>query len=109
MNKIMHGVVLAFFAFTSWLIALVLKLPMMMAPVPAFTRLCMAAGPLVLMASMVLALAYCISIWMRRGETRASWVSFLATTMAAAILMLIPALIAICLPIVDVIRNMPRS
>ena len=100
MNKTMHGVVLVLFGVACWFLSLILKLPLMVlpatarlssvtpgqVPLPAFTRLCMGAGPILLAALALLALAYCIYVWVRRAERQASWVGFLATTMSALVL-----------------------
>jgi len=62
MNKVMHAVVLAVFAGACWFLSLMLKLPLMVlgaiarlpsvppgqAVLPAFTRVCMGAGPVLL-------------------------------------------------------------
>jgi hypothetical protein len=115
MNKIMHAVVLVLFGGACWFLALMLKLPLMVLPatarlrsvplesvnLPAFTRLCMAAAPILLAAFAVLALGYCIYVWVRKAERPASWTGFLATTMSALVLVLLPVVVAIYIPLVD--------
>src|SRR5437879_12667313 len=80
MNKLMHAVVLVLFGGACWFLSLILKLPLMVQPatarlasvppgqavLPAFTRLCMAAGRLLLAALSLLAWRYCISAMVRR-------------------------------------------
>lgn len=87
MNKMMHAVVLVVFGAACWFLSLILKLPMMVLPatarlraepldqtaLPAFTRLCMGAGPIILAAFALLALGYCIYVWMRKTERPTSW------------------------------------
>jgi hypothetical protein len=116
MNKLMHAVVLAVFAGACWFLALILiKLPMMVLPatarlrsvpleqaaLPAFTRLCMGAGPVLLAVFGLLALGYCIYVWARKAERVAPWTGFLATTMSALVLVLLPSMVAIYIPLVD--------
>jgi hypothetical protein len=114
MNKTLHGIVFAFFAFACWGVSLILKLPMMVAPkvshpLPAFSRLCMGVGPLVLMALVALALVYCLVVWLRKTQAPPSWVAFLATAMSVVVLAMLPTVIAIYLPIVDFIHTLPRA
>src|ERR1041385_8327681 len=119
MNKMMHGVVLVLFGGACWFLSLILKLPLMVLPatarlasvppgqasLPAFTRLCMGAGPFLLAALAFLALGYCIHVWMRRAERQAPWVGFLATTMSALVLVLLPTVVAIYIPLVDFLNR----
>ena len=116
MNKFMHALVLVVFGLTAWFLALMMKLPMMVQPMmarlrnagavgvdqlPAFTRLCMAAVPIVVGFLVVLALAYCIYVWSRKAERPASWIGFLAMTMSALAILLLPTAVAIYLPVVE--------
>jgi hypothetical protein len=119
MNKMMHAVVLVVFGGACWFLSLILKLPMMVLPasarlrsnplepaaLPAFTRLCMGAGPIILAVFALLALGYCIFVWMRKAERPASWTGFLATTMSALILVLLPTMVAIYIPVVDFLNR----
>jgi hypothetical protein len=119
MNKMMHGVVLVVFGGACWFLSLILKLPLMVLPatarlhsvpvgqavLPAFTRLCMAAGPVLLAVFALLALGYCIYVWVRRGERPAPWTGFLATTMSALVLVLLPTMVAIYIPLVDFLNR----
>jgi hypothetical protein len=119
MNKMMHAVVFVVFSVACWFVALILKLPMMVLPaiarlrsnplepaaLPAFTRLCMGAGPIILGMFALLALGYCIYVWMRKGERSASWTGFLATTMSALVLVLLPTVVAIYIPVVDFLNR----
>lgn len=123
MNKIMHGVVLALFGGACWFLSLMLKLPLMVqtatarltsaprgqAVFPAFTRLCMGAGPVLLGTLAVLALGYCIFVWARRAERQAPWVGFLAASTSALVLVLLPTVVAIYLPLVDLLNALPAS
>jgi hypothetical protein len=119
MNKMMHGVVLVLFGVACWFLSLMLKLPLMVQPatarlasvppgqavLPAFTRLCMAAGPVLLGTLALLALGYCIYVWVRKAERQAPWVGFLATTMSALVLVLLPTVVAIYIPLVDFLNR----
>ncbi len=119
MNKMMHAVVLVVFGVACWFLSLILKLPMMVvpliarlhsdasqqAPLPAFTRLCMGAGPLLLAGFALLALGYCVYVWARKVERPASWTGFLAITMSALVLSLLPTVVAIYIPLVDFLNR----
>ena len=121
MNKMLHAVVLIAFGGACWFLSLILKLPLMVQPatarlpsvppgqavLPAFTRLCMAAGPFLLGVLALLALGYCIYVWVRKAERPASWVGFLATTMSALVLVLLPTVVAIYIPLVDFLNHLP--
>jgi hypothetical protein len=83
MNKMMHAVVLPVFGEACWFLSLILKLPLMVQPatarlpsvgpeqavLPAFSRFCMAAGPVVLTVFALLALGYCILCLVAQGGT----------------------------------------
>jgi hypothetical protein len=119
MNKVMHAVVLLVFGAACGLLLLILKLPSMVIPaiarlpsvppgqaiLPAFTRFCMAVGPVVVVVLAILALGYCIYVWVRKAECAASWTGFLATTMSALLLVLLPSLVAIYIPLVDFLNR----
>jgi hypothetical protein len=119
MNKILHAVVLIVFSAACWFLSLILKLPLMVQPatarlpsvgpghavLPAFTRLCMAAGPVLLAVLALVALGYCIYVWVRKAERPATWIGFLATTMSALVLVLLPTVVAIYIPLVDFLNR----
>jgi len=119
MNKVMHAVVLAVFAGACWFLSLILKLPLMVqgaiarlpsvppgqAVLPAFTRVCMGAGPVLLALFAVVALGYCMFVWVREAERPASWTGFLSTTMSALVLVLLPTVVAIYIPLVDFLNR----
>jgi hypothetical protein len=119
MNKLMHAIVLVVFGAACWFLSLILKLPMMVLPatarlrsnplepaaLPAFTRLCMGAGPIILAVFALLALGYCIYVWMRKAERSGSWTAFLATAMSALVLVLLPTMVAIYIPVVDFLNR----
>ena len=122
MNKVMHAVVLVVFGAACGLLALILKLPSMVVPamarlpsvppsqavlpLPAFTRLCMAAGPVLLAVLALLALGYCIYVCVRKAERPASWIGFLATTMSAVVLVLLPSVVAIYIALADFLNRL---
>ncbi len=119
MSKVMHAVILVVFAGACWFMSLILKLPLMVQPatarlpgvqpgqaaLPAFTRLCMAAGPVLLAALALLALGYCIYVWVRKADRPAPWIGFLATTMSALFVVLLPTVVAIYIPLVDFLNR----
>jgi hypothetical protein len=65
----------------------------------------MGAGPVVLALLAVVALSYCIFVWVRKAERPASWTAFLATTMSALVLVLLPTVVAIYIPLVDFLNR----
>jgi hypothetical protein len=123
MNKVMHAVVLLVFGGACWFLSLILKLPSMVQPaiarlpsvppgqavLPAFTRVCMAVGPVLLAGFAVLALGYCIYVWLRKAGRPSSWTGFLATTMSALVLVLLPSVVAIYIPLVDFLNRSTTS
>jgi hypothetical protein len=58
------------------------------------------------MVALVLsAVVYCIYVWTRKGENRANWVSFLATSASALVLVLMPAIVAMFITVADFINR----
>jgi|SRR5215831_10485122 len=114
MNKMLHTLVMVLFVGACWFLSVMLKLPLMIEPMaaklpsaqpgqtvlPAFTRLCMVAGPVLLAVLAVLALGYCVYVCVRKSERQLPWVSFLATTMSAVVVLALPTVVAIYLPLV---------
>jgi hypothetical protein len=112
MNKIAHGIVLAFFGVASWLVWALLQLPQMVKlhgveNLPAFTRFCMGVGPFVVGGLATLAVGYCIWVWSRKDEPRVSWVAFLAAATGSLFLVTLPIVVALYLPLVNVLNNLP--
>lgn len=110
MNKFAHGIVLVFFGVACLLTWATFKLPMMVTPgleLPAFTRLCVSVGPAVVIGLAVLATAYCLWIWIRKGECRNSWVTFLAIATSALVLVTLPSVVATCLALINAVNRLP--
>ena len=119
MNKMMHGVVFVVFGGACWFLSLILKLPLMVqtmtarlpsvgpdqAVLPAFTRFCMMTGPFLLAGLALLALGYCSYVWLCKAERTGHWIGFLATTMSALVLTLLPTVVAIYIPLVDFLNR----
>ena len=112
MNKIAHGIVLGFFGVACGLVWALLQLPLMVRlggrelQLPAFTRFCMAVGPLVLLGLAALGTGYCLWVWLRKAETRPSWVGFLATATGSLFLLSLPIVTAIYLPLVSALERL---
>lgn len=112
MNKMIHGIVLALFGAACGFVSLILRLPIMAArgrPLPAFTNLCMAVGPYLLLGLGITATAYCLSVWVRKTDSGHSWVAFLATAVAALGLVMLPTIVAIYLPLVDTLNHLAQN
>jgi hypothetical protein len=108
MNKFLHAVILAVFGGACWFTSMMLKLPGMVAqgrPLPGFTRLCMGLSPALWLLFLVAA-GYCVYVWVRKPENRASWVAFLATTMSSLFLLMLPIHVAIYLPVADFLNHL---
>ena len=120
MNKILHSIILILFGGACWFLSMVLlKLPLMvqamtarlpsaspgLPALPAFTRFCMVAGPCLLAVFAFLALGYCVYVWVQKTERPAPWTGFLATTMTGLVLVLLPAGVALYLPLVDFLNR----
>jgi hypothetical protein len=114
MNKLAHGIVLAFFAMSCWFVWAVLQLPAMVRlkgqglQLPAFTRFCIGLGTWIVVALPIVATAYCLWVWIRKGENRNSWVAFLATATAALLFVTLPSM-AIYLPLVNALNHLPAQ
>jgi hypothetical protein len=115
MNKLAHGIVLAFFATTCWFYWAVLQMPSMVRlkgqalQLPAFTRFCIGLGTWMAVVLPIVAAAYCLWVWIRKGENRNSWVAFLATATAALLFVTLPAIVAIYLPLVNALNHLPAQ
>ena len=108
MNKIIHGLIAAFFAFacaclwgmlnlTSHAMLRVSDQP------PAFTLFCVGLRPL-FVALPIVAGAYCLYVWIRKTDVRRSWVPFFAATMGSLVLVMLPTMIAVWLPVIQFIE-----
>jgi hypothetical protein len=115
LNKLAHGIVLAFFGVACWLFWALLQLPPMVRlhgvelQLPAFTRFCMALGPSVIIGLATLASGYCVWVWLRKAENPRCWVGFLATATGSLFLVTLPIIVAIYLPLVQAIQSLPAQ
>jgi uncharacterized membrane protein len=109
MNKMLHAVILAFFAGGCWFLSLMLKMPMMVAGpravMPPFARVCVSYGPLVAAGLVLSALGYCVYIWTRKEGRRANWVGFFATVVSALLVVLMPTVVAMYITVADFINR----
>lgn len=69
----------------------------------------MALGPSVIIGLAVLGTGYCVWVWLRRAETRISWVGFLATATGSLFLVTLPVVVAIYLPLVNALNSLPAK
>jgi hypothetical protein len=115
LNKIAHGIVLALFGVACALVWALLQLPPMVRvqgaqlQLPAFTRLCMALGPVVIIGLAMVATGYCLWVWFRKAENRRSCVGFLATATGSLFLVTLPIVVAIYLPLVNALQHLPAK
>jgi hypothetical protein len=114
-NKLAHGIVLVLFGAACWFVWALLQLPSMVRvhgvalQLPAFTRLCMAVGPGIVMGLAAVATCYCLWVWFRKLDRQGSWVGFLATATASLFLVTLPVIVAIYLPLVAAIQSLPAK
>ena len=115
LNKLAHGVVLVLFGAACWFVWALLQLPSMVRvhgvslQLPAFTRLCMAVGPGLVIGLAALATGYCLWVWFRKRDRPGSWVEFLATATGFLFLVTLPVIVAIYLPLVAAIQSLPAK
>ena len=107
MNKLIHGLIVAWFGFDCWCLWGVLNLTGYLKPggdrLPAFSQFCVSLRPtLVVLPAM--AAAYCLYVWTRRGEAQPHWIGFFAVTTAVMVLLLHVTFIAAWLPVVKLIE-----
>jgi hypothetical protein len=111
-NKIAHGIVLAFFALATWFLWGLLRLSGAVRldhAIPAYTRLCIGIGPQVLTSLVVVAGLYCGWVWIRKLESKNSWVAFLATTTGALVLVIVLVVLAAYLPLLDALNQLAHK
>jgi hypothetical protein len=108
MNKVAHAVVLGFFALACWFLWGLLHVsgavPLGGHTLPAYTRLCLALGPSILTALVVLATLYCIWVWARKADGRTPWVSFLSTATAVLSFAMLLVIVAAYLPLLEAVN-----
>jgi hypothetical protein len=110
LNKILHGLILMFFSFGCWFVWAMLHFPRMMEhalhgkSLPGFTLLVVKFEPF-LAVPPLLAAAYCVFVWTRKYSGKNSWIGFFATTMAVLFILTLQALVAILLPMMNIMLN----
>ena len=113
MNKIVHGVVLAFFGIACWFTWGLLRMsggvPLGGRALPAYSRLCMGLGPNVLAILVVVAAVYCIWVWIRKADGRTSWIAFLATATGALVFVMVQVMVAAYLPLLDALNQLAHK
>ena len=109
MNKFIHAIILALFGISCWFVWAILTLSMHIGGdghvLPGFTRLCLGLRP-VLSVLPVLAAAYCVYVWARKNDGRLPWIGFFAAATGALVLVMLPAFIAVYLPLLDSINRL---
>lgn len=104
-NLIIHGLILGFFSLVCLFLWALLHFPQMMSvamhgrPLPAFTRMVVGCADYLIVPPL-LALVYCLYVWVRKTSAGNSWMGFFATTTAVLILITLPTMIAVLLPVI---------
>ncbi len=112
-NKILHGVILIFFALGCWFLWVLLHFPPMMQhdlqgrPLPAFTTFMvdMFLNNSLIAVPPILAAAYCVYIWSRKSKRDCAWMGFFAVTMGTLFLLTFQILVALLLPVIAFMNN----
>jgi hypothetical protein len=114
LNLIIHGLILAFFSIGCWFLWGLLHFPNMVwaatrgtMQLPAFTVLLVGFMPYLIVPP-VLAAVYCVYVWFWKSRVSNSWIGFFATTMAVLVLLTLPTLIAVLLPIIAFMNQVPH-
>jgi len=108
LNLVIHVLILMFFSIVCWFLWGILHLPEAMGAalqgrqLPAFTRLVMACGSF-LSVPPLLALVYCVYVRLRKSHAKSSWMGFFASITAVLILLTLATIIAVLLPVIDII------
>jgi hypothetical protein len=110
-DLVMHGLVLIFFSIGCLLLWGILHVPDMMVTatqgrqLPAFTRLVTGLGRSFLYVPPLLALVYCLYVWLRKSHAKSTWMGFFACTTTVLILVTLPTIMAVLLPMIDFMNN----
>ena len=107
MNKVIHGVIVACFAFACLCLWGMTKLALggfehIQVDLPLPTRLVIASRSLLWLLP-AMAVAYCLSVWFGKNNLRHSWVGFFATVTGVLVLISFSTVIAISLPLLTLI------
>jgi hypothetical protein len=105
MNKLIHGLIAAFFGIACWflwaMLTLVSKVMLRVSDQPPlFTQLIVDLRPLLILLPVLVA-GYCLFVWIRKAERSPNWVGFFAGTMMALVLFMLPTMVAVWLPIMQ--------
>jgi hypothetical protein len=108
MNKAVHGLITLCLAVACWWLWAMLKLTAgFMHRVsdhpPAYSQFCVEWRAAFVVLP-ILALSYCVFVWLRKADKGPSWVGFFAATTGAFVLTMLPTLVAVWLPMVQFIE-----
>jgi len=104
-NRIIHAVILVLFSLGCWFLWGTLKVAIMTGihtggQLPAFTRLLIELKDYLALPPLIAA-AYCLFFFLRKENSRSSWIGFFATTAGFLILLALPVAVAVYLPLID--------
>lgn len=112
MNRAIHGLITATFAFGCWCLWALLTLDLRFvegvfagAQLPPFTRLCLGLRPLLVVLP-ILAAAYCALVCFRRKSADHTWTGFFAAAITVLLLATLLVIIALWLPLTEVILRL---
>ena len=107
MNKVIHGLIAACFAFACmclWGMLTLTSHAMLHASIqpPAFTLFLIGLRPLFVVLP-VLATAYCLYVLIRKADPRRTWMPYFATIAGSLLFVMLPTLLAVWLPVIQLI------
>jgi hypothetical protein len=109
MNKIIHGIILVCFGFASFclygMLMLMEKCPGAGTALPWFSSCCFQLQSLCLWLPAIAAV-YCVWMWFGKGPARATWTGVFVTITGLLVLMTFPTLVAVLLPLMNVILHL---
>lgn len=107
MNKFIHVLIAAGFAFACtclWGMLNLMSNVMFARSIipPAFTQFCIGMKPVFVVLPIVAA-AYCLYVCIRKSDSARHWVSFFAATVGSLVVVMLPTLLAVWLPMIQLI------
>lgn len=110
-NRIIHVLILVFFSLGCWFLWGTLKVSVMAGvptggQLPAFTLLLFSLKDFLAVPPLIAAM-YCLFFFLRKENSRSSWVGFFAATAGFLILFALPVAVAVYLPLIDSLNHLP--
>jgi hypothetical protein len=109
-NRVIHLLILVLFSIGCWFLWGTLKVAVMTGVItggqlPAFSRLLIGMKDLLAVPPLAAAI-YCLFFFLRKENSRSSWVGFFAATAGFLILLALPVAVAVYLPLIDALNHL---